>query len=219
MNDTYPFVNTPLPYPYSALEPYIDTETMRLHHDAHLGKYISDLNEVLAKYPALQNMSLEELLSLPGCRAYPQARFRPRIILPPADALKLCRGAGGVFNHRLFFESMAPGAKRQPRGNLAAAINRAFGGYEEFTKKFTDAAMSVFGSGYAWLAVRNGAPVILTSKNQEVVPLCPILNLDVWEHAYYLKYHNLRAAYISAWLNIVNWPAAEARFQSCLGDR
>ena len=76
---------------------------------------------------------------------------------------------------------------------------------------------SVFGSGCAWLAVRNGVPVILTSKNQEVVPLCPILNLDVWEHAYYLKYHNLRAAYISAWLNIVNWPAAEARFQSCLG--
>ena len=93
MNDTYPFVNTPLPYAYNALEPYIDTETMRLHHDAHLGKYISDLNEVLAKYPALQKMSLEELLSLPGCRAYPQARFRPRIILPPADALKLCRSA------------------------------------------------------------------------------------------------------------------------------
>lgn len=235
MIEHYPFQNTPLPYPYNALEPYIDSETMHLHHDAHLKGYVDSLNAVLEKYPALQGKTLEQLLLLPTARPMPRMntppmRSRRSAVNPPMhsqpiqnrpmtpeDREKLRRSAGGVYNHRLFFNSMAPTAKRQPRGQLAAAINSTFGSFDNFKARFSDAAASVFGSGYAWLGVdRRGQLVIVTSANQDVPPgICPLLNLDVWEHAYYLKHANLRADYIADWWNVVNFPAAEARYQSC----
>lgn len=250
MIEHYPFQNTPLPYPYNALEPYIDSETMHLHHDAHLKGYVDSLNAVLEKYPALQDKTLEQLLLLPAARPMPRMnsslmntsqmnspqmnsspmRSRRGAVNPPMhsqpiqnrpitpeDREKLRRSAGGVYNHRLFFNSMAPTAKRQPRGQLAAAINSTFGSFDNFKARFSDAAASVFGSGYAWLGVdRRGQLVIVTSENQDVPPgICPLLNLDVWEHAYYLKHANLRADYIADWWNVVNFPAAEARYQSC----
>ncbi|MCI8387201.1 MAG: superoxide dismutase [Clostridiales bacterium] len=235
MTEHYPFHNDPLPYAYDALEPYIDSETMHLHHDAHLQTYVDNLNSVLEKYPSLQNLSLEQLLLLPTLRTTTNRHLPTRNqplrssqhpIMTHNDRKKLIDNAGGVYNHRLFFESMAPGVKTQPRGQLAVAINESFGSFEHFKQLFTDAAMSIFGSGYAWLGVdhrrnlgRVGTLVITTTANQDVpIGICPILNLDVWEHAYYLGHANLRANYIANWWNVVNWAAVEARYQSCVNS-
>jgi len=202
----YPFMNTPLPYADNALEPYIDEQTMILHHDRHLQTYIDNLNTVLQDHPRLQSLSLEQLIA--------RSDRMPANVGTPVS-----RNAGGVYNHRFYFDSLTPEIGLQPEGALAEAIDRSFGGYGAFREKFTAAAKSVFGSGYAWL-VRDpyGGLKIITTANQET-PLppfhCPILAIDVWEHAYYLKHYNKRADYIDDWWNLVNWKNAEKRYLEC----
>ena len=205
-NEYYPFLNTPLPYGYGALEPYIDAKTMELHHDRHLQTYINNLNDLLAKNPGLQKLSLRQLITSANR-------------LPPAVQTPLRNNAGGVYNHRFFFEGMTNPASPAPSGRLAAAIDRQLGGFDTFRDQFSKAALSVFGSGYAWLVVQNGRLRVVTTPNQNT-PLeqgmCPVLNLDVWEHAYYLKHYNLRGDYITDWFSIVNWPKAEENYINCM---
>lgn len=208
MNSCYPFVNTPLPYAYDALEPYIDEETMHLHHDRHLQTYIDNLNAFLEENPSLQKFSLEELLSM--------WRRLPCHLQAP-----LRHNAGGVFNHRFYFDSMKPTGTPCSAPALFEAMNRQFGSRENFHTQFRDAALSVFGSGYAWLILDRGCLKIVTSENQNAPLLYSrtlLLNIDVWEHAYYLKHYNLRAAYIEDWFHVVNWGMAEERFTGRVGN-
>lgn len=201
-NNYYPFVNTPLPYLYNGLEPFIDEETMHLHHDRHLQTYIDNLNRFLEENPALQQFSLEELLSI--------WRRLPCHLQAP-----LRNNAGGVYNHRFYFNGMTPPGSPCSAPRLFEAMSRQFGSPEKFQAQFKEASLSVFGSGYAWLVLDRGCLKIVTSVNQDT-PLfhsrALILNIDVWEHAYYLKHYNLRAAYIDDWFRVVNWKTAEARF-------
>ncbi len=205
-NRYYPFMNLPLPYPYHALEPYIDTRTMRLHHDRHLQTYVNNLNAALKDQPALQEMSLEQLVTrLPDD-------------LPPDVRRTVHNNAGGVYNHRFFFDGLTNPSKRMPIGSLAGAIHRDFGGFEAFRKAFTAAALSVFGSGYAWLVVDNGTLKIVTTANQDTPlenGLCPILTVDVWEHAYYLKHYNDRARYLHDFFRVIDWHRAEQNYRTC----
>ncbi|MPM20779.1 Superoxide dismutase [Mn] 2 [bioreactor metagenome] len=203
MNDFYPFQNTPLPYSYDALEPYIDTKTMELHHDRHLQTYINKLNDALKDRTFLQKLSLTELLS-------------PCVPLPGRARKEIRNNAGGVYNHRFYFEGLTSNAQKVPVGALAEAIDEEFGDFEQFKQLFSQAASSVFGSGYAWLAAKkNGSLVIVTTANQDT-PLAdfltPILNIDVWEHAYYLKHYNMRADYIKDWFNVIDWEKANERY-------
>lgn len=201
MKSHYPFENTPLPYAYDALEPYIDEKTMQLHHDRHLKTYIDNLNSILKKYPQLQTLTLEQLICTAGQ-------------MSGKDCVAIARNAGGVYNHRFFFNSMCPDGKKAPGGALAVAIDRGFGSLDVFREKFTEAALSVFGSGYVWLVNSKRGPCLMTSINQET-PLRavkPLLNLDVWEHAYYLKHYNKRIDYINDWWNVVNWDLAEQKY-------
>lgn len=204
-NEYYPFTNLPLPYDYNAMEPYIDEKTMRLHHDRHLQTYIDNLNRILEENPDLQKLSLRELiLSVPR--------------LPYPVQLGVLNNAGGVYNHRFYFDILANPAKQQPERKLAEAIARDFGGIEAFCREFKKAALSVFGSGYAWLVSDRGSLKIVTTPNQNTtlsMGLCPIINIDVWEHAYYLKHYNVRADYIEDWFRILNWEKAEENFTSC----
>ena len=202
MNHFYPFVNTPLPYAYNALEPYIDEKTMHLHHDRHLQTYIDNLNKLMDENPALQQFSLEELLTR-WCR------------LPQHLQIPVRNNAGGVFNHRFYFDSMKePGTSCQtPR--LFDAMSLQFKSPEDFKSQFKEAALSVFGSGYAWLVSSGGRLKIITTANQNTPPLntmTPLLKIDVWEHAYYLKHYNVRAAYIDDWFRVINWEVVEKRF-------
>lgn len=208
--DHYPFENTPLPYAYNALEPYIDDKTMHLHHDRHLQTYIDNLNAALSTQPQLQNMTLEQLILMaPG--------------LPENVGVPVSRNAGGVYNHRFYFNGMSPSSSRNPLSPLSRAIDQTFGGFNAFKDKFTAAALSVFGSGYAWLVLsEQGKLSIITTPNQDTpLPrgLCPILNIDVWEHAYYLKHYNKRGDYIADWYNVVNWAKAEERYAACKNQR
>lgn len=202
MNNFYPFVNTPLPYAYKALEPYIDEKTMCLHHDRHLQTYIDNLNKLMDENPALQQFSLEELLTRWCC-------------LPQHLQIPVRNNAGGVFNHRFYFNSMKePGAPCEaPR--LFDEMSLQFKSPEDFKSQFKEAALSVFGSGYAWLVSHGGRLKIITTANQNTPPLNSmtlLLNIDVWEHAYYLKHYNMRAAYIDDWFHLINWEAVEGRF-------
>lgn len=204
-NNRYPFVNTPLPYAYDALEPFIDQKTMGLHHDKHLQTYIDNLNALLRQRPGLQKLTLEELI----CRAEK---------LPRRLGTALRNNAGGVYNHRLFFEGLCNPAPREPSGPLREQIGRQFGSLEKFRSAFTEAALSVFGSGYAWLVLDGCSLGILTTPNQNTPltrGLCPVLTLDVWEHAYYLKHYNVRAGYVEDWMQVINWEEAERRFLRC----
>lgn len=188
MKSHYPFENTPLPYAYDALEPYIDEKTMQLHHDRHLKTYIDNLNSILKKYPQLQTLTLEQFICTAGQ-------------MSGKDCVAIARNAGGVYNHRFFFNSMCPDGEKAPGGALAVAIDRGFGSLDVFREKFTEAALSVFGSGYVWLVNSKRGPCLMTSINQET-PLRavkPLLNLDVWEHAYYFKHYNKRIDYINDW--------------------
>lgn len=205
-NEYYPFTNLPLPYAYDAMEPYIDEKTMRLHHDRHLQTYIDNLNKILKENPGLQKLSLEELIL-----AVPR--------LPYKVQTDILNNAGGVYNHRFYFDILANPSRRRPGGKLAEAINRDFGGLEEFDKAFKKAALSVFGSGYAWLVSYKDYLKIVTTPNQNTtlgMGLRPIINIDVWEHAYYLKHYNVRADYIEDWFNIINWEKAEENYQGDL---
>lgn len=209
MNEHYKFVNTPLPYDYNALEPFIDEKTMRLHHDKHLQTYIDNLNDTLKNYPELQNLTLLQLLVNGDS-------------LPPSIRTSIRNNAGGVYNHQFYFSNMINPARQQPENPLASYIVWAYGSFEAFQKQFTAAALKVFGSGYAWLVVnRGGHLTIVTTPNQDTpLPqgLCPILNLDVWEHAYYLKHYNVRADYIKDWFQVINWNQVNQNFLNCVSQ-
>ncbi len=191
-----PYTLPPLPYAPEALEPNIDAETMRIHHGKHHKAYVDNANKLLADQPELAKLSPEELL-----RNLDKA--------PESIRAGLRNNVGGHVNHSEFWLMMSPDGGGTPAGDLAKAIDTAFGSFDEFKKQFTDAAMKRFGSGWAWLVVKNGKLSILSTPNQDP-PLLEgynaILGLDVWEHAYYLKYQNRRGDYALAWWNTVNWP-------------
>ncbi|HEX2444420.1 MAG TPA: superoxide dismutase [Vicinamibacterales bacterium] len=192
----------PLPYDYNALEPHIDEQTMRIHHDKHHATYVNNLNAALEKHPDLQQKSIEDLLR--GINSVPE------------DIRTAVRNnGGGHANHTIFWELMAPGGSAEPKGAIGDAIKAAFGGVDQFKEQFAKAGVGRFGSGWAWLIDAGGKLVIESSANQDS-PLMegkkPILGLDVWEHAYYLKYQNRRPDYIAAWWNVVNWDAVNKQF-------
>ncbi len=197
------FELAPLPYPSNALEPHIDARTMEIHHGKHHGAYTTNLNKALESYPDLQSKTIEDLLgSLDS--------------LPEAIRMTVRNNGGGYANHNLFWQIMAPNAGGEPTGDLAAAINAAFGSFAAFKEKFAAAAMGRFGSGWAWLVAEKGGGLTITSTPNQDTPLMehktPILGLDVWEHAYYLNYQNRRADYIAAWWNVVNWDEVARRY-------
>ena len=192
----------PLPYPYNALEPHIDEQTMQIHHDKHHAAYVNNLNTALEQAPDLQGKSVEELIANLDS-------------VPESIRTAVRNNGGGHVNHTMFWEIMGPNAGGQPTGALADAINQAFGSFDAFKEQFAKAATTRFGSGWAWL-ISNGGRLEITSTANQDSPLMegktPILGLDVWEHAYYLKYQNRRPDYITAWWNVVNWDAVSQRY-------
>jgi Fe-Mn family superoxide dismutase len=192
-----------LGYEFNALEPYIDAKTMEIHHDKHHATYVTKLNEALEKAPAWQNKSIEEILG--------QIKEVPEEIRTAVQ-----NNGGGHHNHTLFWETMRPGGGTTPNGDLATLIDKEFGSLENFKSKFTEAATGVFGSGWAWLVKSDDKTEIYATGRQDS-PLMegkvPLLGLDVWEHAYYLKYQNRRPEYIEAWWNVVNWGVVLGRLK------
>ena len=189
------------------MEPNNDEKTIESHHDRHLQTYINNLNAILEENPGLQGLPLDQLIYYSGR-------------LPVGLRTEVRNNAGGVYNHRFFFEGMMPGPAGAPSGMLAEAIDEKWGSFDAFREEFKKAALSVFGSGYAWLVYQNGGPKIMTTPNQNSPigeGICPILALDVWEHAYYLKHYNDRSDYIDDWFNVVNWPVAERNHLACMG--
>ncbi len=197
----------PLPYAPDALEPHIDARTMEIHHGKHHQTYVNNLNAAIEKAPELSSRSLDELLL--GITRIPEA-VRPAIR----------NNGGGHWNHTLFWQLMAPRAGGEPSGGLAEAIRRSFGDFAKFKEQFAAAAAARFGSGWVWL-VRDGDRLTITSTPNQDNPLMEgkkaILGLDVWEHAYYLKYQNRRPDYVAAWWNVVNWPEVARRYESLVG--
>jgi Fe-Mn family superoxide dismutase len=197
----------PLPYDYNALEPYIDAETMRFHHDKHHASYTRKLNAAVAKYPTLQTMSAEELLR--------------NISSVPEDIRKTVRqNGGGYVNHKMYWEIMTPDGGGEPTGALATAIDDVFGSFDAFKEEFNKAGRQRFGSGWAWL-VRNreGKLEVMNTPNQDsplMQGLDPIMGNDVWEHAYYLTYRNSRGEYLEQWWNVVNWEEVGKRFEQAI---
>ena len=192
----------PLPYDYNALEPHIDEQTMRIHHDKHHAAYVNNLNAALEKAPELQQKSIEDLIR--GINSVPE------------DIRTAVRNnGGGHVNHTMFWELMGPGKGGAPTGKVGDAITSSFGSFDSFKEQFAKAGVGRFGSGWAWLIDQGGKLAIESTANQDS-PLMEgkkaILGLDVWEHAYYLKYQNRRPDYISAWWNVVNWDAVSTRF-------
>ena len=195
----------PLPYDYSALEPYIDTQTMHLHHDKHHQAYVTNLNAAIEKAPELAKLSAEELIK--GLENVPEA---------VRTAVR--NHGGGHVNHSMFWSIMGPNSGGEPNGAIAAAIKDTFGDFASFKEKFNDAGVKQFGSGWAWLVRDNAGKLhVMATPNQDS-PLTqgfyPIMGNDVWEHAYYLKYQNRRADYLKEWWNVVNWTEVNNRFQS-----
>jgi len=201
-----PFSLPPLPYPTDALEPTIDKMTMEIHHGKHHNAYVTNLNKALESAPSLASKSLEELLAN-NCA-----------VVPENIRTAVRNNAGGHINHSMFWQIMAPKAGGQPHGKVADAIRSTFGGFEQFKEKVSAAAVGRFGSGWAWL-VRDssGKLEVISTANQDSPVMearFPVMGLDVWEHAYYLKYQNRRPDYIAAWWNVVNWTEVEKRFTS-----
>jgi Fe-Mn family superoxide dismutase len=192
-----------LGYSFDALEPYIDAKTMEIHHDKHHGTYVTKLNEAITKHSDLKDKTIEELLS--------------GIDSVPDDIRTLVRNnGGGHYNHTLFWESMKPGGSKKPDGDLAKSIEKAFGSFEDFKTRLTEAGVGRFGSGWTWLVDNSGKLEVYSTANQDS-PLMegkkPLLGLDVWEHAYYLKYQNKRPDYIENWWHTVNWTVVEERLK------
>jgi Fe-Mn family superoxide dismutase len=185
----------PLPYDFAALEPHIDAQTMQIHHGKHHQAYVNNLNAALEKHPALQSKSVEDLI-------------KDLASVPDDIRTAVRNNGGGHVNHTMFWTLMAPNAGGAPTGALAAAITSAFGSFDAFKEQFAKAGVGRFGSGWAWLIDANGALSIESTANQDN-PMMEgkkaILGIDVWEHAYYLKYQNRRPDYIAAWWNVVNW--------------
>ena len=196
------FETPPLPYDYAALEPTIDEATMKLHHDKHHVAYVTNLNGAVEKHPELGKKTPEELISDLGS--------------VPEDVRATVRNnGGGHVNHTMFWQIMKPNGGGNPTGELAAQIDKDFGSFAEFKKKFEDAAVKQFGSGWGFLVYKGGKLEIVTKPNQDSPfsdGLYPIMGNDVWEHAYYLKYNNRRAEYLAAWWNVVNWDEVNKRF-------
>lgn len=196
-----------LPYGYSELEPSIDIDTMTLHHDKHHNTYVTKLNNAI-QGTELENKTLQELME--NVSQHPTA---------------VRNNGGGHFNHSLFWQIMSPNGGGQPSGDLASAIQNKFGSFDNFKEEFGNAAKSVFGSGWAWLVVNNGEIAIGNTPNQDnpvmdVTDLngTPILGLDMWEHAFYLKYQNRKDEYINAWWNVVNWEEVQNRYHNALNS-
>ncbi len=192
----------PLPYDFAALEPHIDAQTMQIHHGKHHQAYVNNLNAALEKHPDLQKMSAEELVRDLG--SVPE-EIRPAVR----------NNGGGHVNHTMFWKMMAPNAGGPPSGAVKEAITSSFGSFDGFKEQFAKAGVSRFGSGWAWLIDNNGKLSIESTANQDN-PISdgkkPILGVDVWEHAYYLKYQNRRPDYITAWWNVVNWAEVNRLF-------
>jgi Fe-Mn family superoxide dismutase len=193
-----------LPYPAEALEPHIDSQTMQIHHGKHHATYVTKLNDAV-QGTKFENMAIEELLA--NINSVPEDKRGP-----------VRNNGGGHANHSLFWKIMGPKGGGKPGGELAAAIDKAFGGFDAFKEKFVNAATTRFGSGWAWLTVDSGGNLIVESTPNQDSPYMegrtPILGLDVWEHAYYLKYQNRRPDYISAWWNVVNWDEVSQRYSA-----
>lgn len=205
--ETYPFVVQPLPYEYDALTPILDANTLTFHHDKHYKTYVDNLNNTLADYPELQQKSLRELLI--GIEDLPTAAQTP-----------IRNNGGGVFNHELYFDSMKSPVGQEPCGALAEALERDFGSVLQWREKMKQAAVSKFGSGWAWLLTdANGILTIQQTANQDVPDLevyTPIFLVDVWEHAYYLQYQNRRPEYVDGWFDLINWKKANRRYEEAL---
>ena len=195
----------PLPYDYAALEPYIDAQTMTLHHDKHHATYVTNLNNALQKYPQLQSKSVEELI-------------RDIKSVPDDIRTAVRNNAGGHVNHTMFWKIMKPKGGGAPTGKIADEIKTTFGKSEDFQKLFNETGTKQFGSGWVWLVRNSGGKLqVLSTPNQDNPMMDghhPIMGNDVWEHAYYLKYQNKRADYLAAWWNVVNWDEINKRLQS-----
>jgi Fe-Mn family superoxide dismutase len=197
-----PFTLPSLPYAFGALEPHIDTQTMQIHHGKHHQTYVNNLNAAIEKAPELANKTIEELMR--GIDAAPES---------VRSAVR--NNGGGHWNHSMFWQIMGPNAGGEPSGKVADAIKTAFGGFDTFKEQWSAAGVARFGSGWVWLLNDGGKLSINSTPNQDN-PLMegktPVLGLDVWEHAYYLRYQNRRPDYISAWWNVVNWDEVSKRF-------
>jgi Fe-Mn family superoxide dismutase len=197
-----PFTLPPLPYAYDALEPHIDARTMEIHHDKHHAAYVANLNKAVAGYPDLGKKSIEDLV-------------KDLNSVPDKIRTAVRNNGGGHYNHSLFWQMMKPGGGGEPTGELAKAIDASFGSVGAFKEQFTKAAMTQFGSGWAWLVLDGGKLKIDDTPNQDS-PISQgkpiLLGLDVWEHAYYLKNQNRRADYVTAWWNVVNWDFVAERY-------
>jgi Fe-Mn family superoxide dismutase len=195
----------PLPYDYAALEPVIDTATMKLHHDMHNAAYVKNLNAALEKHPDLQSKSAEDLI-------------RDLNSIPEDIRAAVRNNGGGHVNHSMFWKIMKPKGGGDPSGAIAEAINKAFGSFKDFQAKFNDAGTKQFGSGWAWLVGEAGGSLKVISTANQDSPisqgLYPILGNDVWEHAYYLKYNNRRPEYLTAWWGVVNWDEVNKRYEA-----
>ena len=193
-----------LPYAVDALEPYIDAQTMTIHHDKHHQAYITNLNGAIEKHPELAGRSLEALLG--------------DLNAVPDDIRVAVRNhGGGTWNHNIYWQNMAPKAGGAPKGELAKAIESAYGTFDAFKAEFEKAAIGRFGSGWAWLVKKGSGLAIVSTANQDNPMsdgLTPLLTIDVWEHAYYLKYQNRRAEYVTNWWNVVNWDDVARRFKA-----
>jgi superoxide dismutase, Fe-Mn family len=199
-----PFTLPPLPYAYDALEPFIDAETMHIHHDKHHAAYVANLNKAVGQVQwGAEITPVENLLR------------NNLVAVPESIRTAIRNNGGGHYNHSLFWQMMKKDGGGEPTGELSKAIDTAFGNFSTFKEKFSKAALGQFGSGWAWLVLDGGALKIEPTPNQDT-PLStgktPLLGLDVWEHAYYLKYQNKRVDYIAAWFNVVNWDFVSERF-------
>ncbi len=197
----------PLPYAYNALEPHIDEQTMQIHHDKHHAAYVNNLNTALEQAPDLQGKSVEELIANLDS-------------VPESIRTAVRNNGGGHANHTMFWEIMGPNAGGQPTGDLADAINQAFGSFDGFKEQFAAAAApgALFGSGWAWLIADPGGSLSIEKTANQDSPIMegktPVMGLDVWEHAYYLKYQNRRPEYINAWWDVVNWDEVGRRYDA-----
>jgi len=197
----------PLSYPFDALEPTIDARTMEIHHDKHHGAYVNNVNAAIAGHADLEAMSIEDLM-------------RNIDSVPDAIRTAVRNNGGGHANHSMFWQIMKKGGGGAPTGELADAINEAFGSFDAFKDAFSKAGAGRFGSGWAWLVMNNGKLEVTSTANQDSPYMegkTPLMGLDVWEHAYYLNYQNRRPDYISAWWNVVNWDAVAARYAEAKG--